>query len=359
MPPYTNKSKPVSYADAIRLLSDPAVREDVEEAYTRLTQAMGTLMQRFSTVAKQMHTIDLQRITAPLKPRWDTIWKEYSQVLWQYRAVAASISARLKLFCTSVLPVTTRNPELQTHRSHEEALHVLQSFITISSEHSNQTRSLLERTLRLIREMVSFHSDFAKVVYQQVSSGQREIQDLAFKISELEKQVQQVFSLNLELAQVGPVHSISSIFRIVKAHGKKPGRSRLPNQPLAFTDELARVAKSYETLETKRSEFAHAQYCAEVRSAQTNFPARVQTTIAPLIADAIHHFESSLVLFLSIWARLRTDCCIIFRWLKDPSTEAPVVSLYQESGKGVYVSLAQSLDVYIGSLDPASITPAA
>ncbi|TFK29565.1 hypothetical protein FA15DRAFT_664113 [Coprinopsis marcescibilis] len=345
------KARPISYAEAVNMLTDKDVCRDVDDACAKLSQAMALLMQRFNAVAKQMHTIDLQRLTKPLKPGWESICKEYQEVACLYRANAGTISGRLKLFCTAVLPVAARVADPRSRRSHEEVTQVLQSFMAITAEHAMHTRSLLKRTIMLIRTMVAFHSELAELVGRQASSGRKEMQDLSVKVDELEMQVRHVCSLNAELTQVGAVHSVYAIFRTVSLFGEKPTKSKIPGQRLALTDDLAKVSKAFESLDTKRNEFAHAEYCAQVRSAQSEFLSRVQTTVSPLISDALLYLESSLTLFLAIWVRLRTDCCEIGHWINHPNFEAPVVSACQQSGKTLYVSLAQCLDVYIAGLD--------
>jgi len=75
------KSKPITYSNAVRTLNDRDVQEDIKDACRRLAQAMSTLVERFDAITKQMHTIDLQRLTSPLKPRWYAI-RKVSATLW-------------------------------------------------------------------------------------------------------------------------------------------------------------------------------------------------------------------------------------------------------------------------------------
>jgi hypothetical protein len=74
MPPPTIPATP-GYLDVIQMLSDPRVKEDTEAACRGLAYAMGESVQMFESIGKQMHTIDLQRISAPFKPRWDAAFK--------------------------------------------------------------------------------------------------------------------------------------------------------------------------------------------------------------------------------------------------------------------------------------------
>ena len=71
--PYTSKPKPISYAEAARVFSGQDVQDDVNGACGKLAQAMSAMLDRFESITKQMHTIDLLRLSAPLKPRWDTM----------------------------------------------------------------------------------------------------------------------------------------------------------------------------------------------------------------------------------------------------------------------------------------------
>jgi len=71
--PYTSKAKPISYAEATRAFNGQDVQDDVNDACGKLAQAMSAMLDRFESITKQMHTIDLLRLSAPLKPRWDTM----------------------------------------------------------------------------------------------------------------------------------------------------------------------------------------------------------------------------------------------------------------------------------------------
>jgi hypothetical protein len=72
---YSSKPKFLTYPEATRAFANEDVREDINDACARLGQAMSKMMDRFDSVAKQMHTLDLQRLAAPLKPRWDALSK--------------------------------------------------------------------------------------------------------------------------------------------------------------------------------------------------------------------------------------------------------------------------------------------
>jgi hypothetical protein len=65
----------LSYADIVQTLNDQAVQQDVNSACTKLAQAMTSMKGKFEAISKQVHTVDLLRHDAPLKPRWDLMRK--------------------------------------------------------------------------------------------------------------------------------------------------------------------------------------------------------------------------------------------------------------------------------------------
>ena len=68
----------MSYSDGVRALVDKDVQDDINDACSKLARAMSTMMDKFDSIAKQMHTLDLLRHTAPLKPRWESIRKVFT-----------------------------------------------------------------------------------------------------------------------------------------------------------------------------------------------------------------------------------------------------------------------------------------
>ncbi|KAJ2914954.1 hypothetical protein MD484_g5441, partial [Candolleomyces efflorescens] len=303
---YSSKPKLLTYPEATRAFANEDVREDINDACARLGQAMSKMMERFDSVAKQMHTLDLQRLAAPLKPRWDALSK-------------------------------------------------------ISAEHAALTRTLLDRALAFLHQMVTFHAELAKLVSRQSASGQKEIHELAVKLSDLEAQVAQVCILNLEVPRPDVTHVTYSTFKIVASSGRRPGRSKIPQQRMlvqALSDDLGRLTLAYQGLESRKNEFAHAQYSAQVRTPQANYLGLPQITVAPLVSDLMLSLENSLGLFLAIWARLKIDCSDILQWISTPApTGMPLVfSGYQESGPALYATLANALDSCVSNIDPNIIT---
>ncbi|KAJ2925308.1 hypothetical protein H1R20_g11732, partial [Candolleomyces eurysporus] len=329
---YSSKPKCLTYPEATRAFADENVRDDINDACARLGQAMSNMMERFDSVAKQMHTLDLQRLAAPLKPRWDALSKEFRELLWQYRNNAGIISGRLKMFCTSVLPIAARNLSGRSRQTYEETVKVLQAFMSISAEHAALTRTLLDRALAFLQQMVAFHAELAKLVSRQSTTGQREIYELAVKLSDLEAQVGQICILNLEVPRPDVTHVTYSTFKIVSSSGRRPGRSKIPQQRMALSDDLGKLTQAYQGLESRRNEFVHAQYSAQVRTPQANYLGLPQMAVAPLVCDLMLSLENSLGLFLSIWARLKIDCNDILQWISTPAPTTVLIGLAPNGG---------------------------
>ncbi|TEB26864.1 hypothetical protein FA13DRAFT_1737070 [Coprinellus micaceus] len=354
-PAPSSKQKCLTYPEAARAFADANLREDLTDACARLGQGLAVLMEKFEAIAKEVHSIDMQRLAAPLKPRWDTLSKDYGTLLWQYRSNAGYISGRLKLLSDSVLPVAARNTSARSRRSYQETVQILQSFMTISAEHAATTRSLVERTVALVQHMVAFHTEISKMVTRRQScAGRQEAYDLATKLSELEGSVRQLCSLNSDLPRSDVTHVSVSAFRIITSCGPKPTRSKTLQRRNVMTEDLHKISQAYSDLELKRSEFAHAQYTAQIRTQQNDCMAITQTRIASLCSDTMLALESTFGFSQSIWARLKTDCCDIFQWLNaaTPTDPPPVLSEYHECGPALYATLAIALDSCVGNIDP-------
>jgi hypothetical protein len=68
-------TKPIFYADAVRIFCDEDVQADLNNACKKLAQSTVDLMQTFDTVATQLHTVDLHGLAAPMLPKWNSIRK--------------------------------------------------------------------------------------------------------------------------------------------------------------------------------------------------------------------------------------------------------------------------------------------
>ena len=182
--PSPNLTRPMSYSDGVRILVDKDVQDDINDACSKLAYAMSTMMDKFDSIAKQMHTLDLLRHTAPLKPRWESmrkvstpraLWLHYylltcwnvasclpgrgwtplaiSHERWSHlrtlKAWAFFLLHRTSIcffnwcehyqvFCTAVLPMAARSIDGRTggkSHYHRESLQVLQSYMTVSGIH--------------------------------------------------------------------------------------------------------------------------------------------------------------------------------------------------------------------------------
>ncbi|KAF8809624.1 hypothetical protein BYT27DRAFT_7093581 [Phlegmacium glaucopus] len=357
--PPTTPSKPMSYSDGVRTLVEKGVQDDINDACGKLAHAMSTLMDKFDSIGKQMHTLDLLRHTAPLKPRWESMRKDVAELLWQFRTNAAVISGRLKLFCTAVLPMAARNIDgISGGKSHyhRESLQVLQSYMTISAEHAALTRSLVERTIRVNTLLSGFSNEFAKLVSRHPISGQKEMCDLSLRVSELEKHIQCLFLVTGDLSSVDITHLMFNSVRLVSSAGRTGGGSKLFRKHVILTGDLSNIGKAYEQLDRKRNEVAHAQYAAQLRQSRTDPVATAHTMLSAFSLDQLLTSESGLSLYLAIWSRLRTDCSDIFHWIKNPpgqSNVPPVILSYLEGGATLYTTLATALDIYAAGVDPS------
>ncbi|KDR77315.1 hypothetical protein GALMADRAFT_139308 [Galerina marginata CBS 339.88] len=353
---YPSKPKPVSYTEVVRAFSGQDVQDDINDACGKLAHAMTAMMEKFDAITKQMHTIDLLRLSAPLVPKWDSMRQDLAELLWQFRTNSGVISGRLKLFCTAVLPMAARNLDAKSARSpsHNESLQVLQSYMSISAEHAALTRTLTDRVFRLSARMVVFVTEFTKLVGRHAVSGQQEMWDLSQRLSELDNQVQHLFTTTSELSITDITHLLFTSSRMISSAGRT-GRSKITRKQIVLDGDLINIGKAYESADRKRNEVAHAQYAAQLRQSRTDPLAVAQTMVSSFLLDQMLTSESGLSFFLSIWSRLRTDCTEIFQWTKNPGQFAvpPIISCYAESGSTLYAALATALDVYCSGIDPS------
>ncbi|KAJ7846341.1 hypothetical protein B0H14DRAFT_934429 [Mycena olivaceomarginata] len=186
------KRKPLSYLDVIRCLNE--LDADFKDSCKTLAQSTVQLIQGFNSISTQLHSVDLQAAMPPVKPQWKSMRREYMELIPILRTNAATCSARLKMFCSVILPLSVRPSSGQSSRSHREKQHVLQSFMTISAEQAALTFQLVEKAMHLNSGTSNFHTEIARATSQRASSGQRELQDLAQKIFLLQKNVENLFS---------------------------------------------------------------------------------------------------------------------------------------------------------------------
>ncbi|KAJ3515614.1 hypothetical protein NLJ89_g1653 [Agrocybe chaxingu] len=346
-----SKSKPISYADAVRTFNDQEVQDDINDACSKLAQAMNAMMAKFDSIAKQMHTIDLLRANPPLKPRWDSMRKDLADLLWQFRTNSTMISGRLKL-----LPLAARNVDRRSGRSpHQaESLQVLQTYMSISAEQAALSRSLVERVFRLSAQIIAFLTEFTRLATHRATSGRKEMSDLAQRLSELETQMQQLFQTSYEVT-ADATHLAFTSSRLVASSGRPAGRSKVTRRPVVLDGDLANIGRAYEHTDCKRNEVAHAQYAAQLRQDRTDPLAAAHAMLCAFLLDELLTSESGLSLFLSIWSRLHRDCNDVYQWITNPTQTATpaAISCFMEQRCNLYTPFAGGLDFYAAGVDPA------
>jgi hypothetical protein len=345
----------VNYADTVRSVNAADVQEDLDNACEQLSSTGIRLMENFDNVAKQLHTIDLLGLTSPFKPQWNTLRKDFRDLLWHFRSNAGFISARLKMFCSVVLPLTARNSS--TSRSHDEKLQVLRSFMSISADHSALTRNLVGNAMKFNNALNTFHTEFLKFSSQRVAAGQRELRELSQKLTDLESSVRQLCLANGKFSSPDVTHFAYSMYRTCASSKRKSTRAKASHQRLALnTPELATIDRLYEQLDLSRNEVAHAQYTAQVCHRKTDAITTAQTTMSTLVSDEMIAIELGLSFFLSIWSRLQSDCTDILHWLQNPrnhpETPGAIVALL-DGGQTLYATVADALDTCVMGIDPS------
>ncbi|THV05761.1 hypothetical protein K435DRAFT_890403 [Dendrothele bispora CBS 962.96] len=355
----TPKLKILSYSDAVQVFKDEDIIANLRDACQKLAQSSVALMATFEDIYNQLHSLDMQGVAPPLKPIWNTYRKEFAEIVWQQRVNAGFISGRLKMFCTVVLPLTVRNNTGSTS-SHHEKIHVLRSYMNISSDHAALTRTLVDKSLQLSANINSFHTDLAKLASQRANGSQRELQELARKLTELENTVRQLVMCLHKLRHIDVTYLAISALRLSSFSGRRPSRTKITHHRLAFPGpDLNSIGKLYERLDATQNEIVHAHYAAQVSHRRTDVLTTARTAIAKLVSDEILTIEAKLSFFMSIWLRLQTDCVEIMRWLENSRNNMPTpasVHSYMESGLTLYASIADALDIYVAGIDPSHFT---
>ncbi|KAG5649430.1 hypothetical protein H0H81_003917 [Sphagnurus paluster] len=183
------KKVTITYADVVHSINAPEVQEDLDNACEQMALTALRLIENFDFITKQLHTIDLLRLSSPFNPHWISLRKQFMDILWHFRSNAGFISGRLKMFCTVVLPLAARN--ISTSRAYDEKLQVLKSFVNISADHASITRNLAGNAMKFNHALNTFHTDFLKFVSERAVTGQRELRELSQKLTELESEVRQ------------------------------------------------------------------------------------------------------------------------------------------------------------------------
>ncbi|KAJ6588461.1 hypothetical protein B0H19DRAFT_207242 [Mycena capillaripes] len=343
------KRKPLSYMDVIRCFND--LEPDLKDACQNLAQSTVQLMQGFDSIAVQLHSVDLQALMPPVKPQWKLIRREYLELIKSARTNAATCSARIKMFCNVILPLSVRPSASQSSRSHREKHHVLQSFMTISAEQAALTYQLVEKAIHLNSVMCNFHTEIARATSQRASSGQRELQDLAQKILLLQTNVQSLYSGSFKLSCPDTPYIAFTAFRLIASSGRQSSKAKLSRYPVTLDNHLSQMSNLFQDLDGTRNEVAHAQYTTQISHRKSDVLSNARTAISDLVPNEILTLEAALSMITAVWLRLQSDSLDIFNWVQNNREPPPCISAYLHGGYTLYSTLANSLDAYAEAID--------
>ncbi|KAJ7135436.1 hypothetical protein C8R43DRAFT_894099 [Mycena crocata] len=332
------KRKPLSYTDVVRFFNE--LETDLKDACKSLAQSSVHLVQGFDSVATQLHSVDLQAMMPPIKPQLGNHVQEYMALVLQIHTNASTISARIKMFCTVILPLSIRPSTGQSSRSHREKIHVLQSYMTISAEQAALTFQLVERAVKLNSVLSNFHTDIARATSQRASSGQRELPDLVKKIVLLQTNILYIYN-NLNLPQR---LSITMIFP----------KCRTCSRTLMVCMYQCTIFDSSSVADSilgARNEVAHAQYATQISHRKSDVLSKARTTVSDLVPIVMVTLEETLSFIMAIWLRLQADCLDIFNWIQSNREPPPCISIYLNGGYTLYSQLASCLDAYVEAID--------
>ncbi|KAJ7164980.1 hypothetical protein C8R46DRAFT_301577 [Mycena filopes] len=341
--------RPLSYLDVVRSLID--LEPDLKDAFKNLAQSTVRLKQGFDSIATQLHSVDIQAMMPPLKPQWNLTRREYLELVGLLRTNASTCSARIKMFCGVILPLAVRPSAGQSSRSHREKRHVLESFMTISSEQAALTFQLVQKTIGLNTTTSNFHTEIARVTSQRASSGQRELQDLAQKISTLQSNVQNLYSASFKLACPDVIYVAFTTFRLVATAGRQSSKTKLSRYPLTLDNDLSEMSNLFQELDGTRNEVAHAQYTAQISHRKSDVLSKARIATSDLVPNQISLLEPILSLITAIWLRLQGDSSDVLHWVQNNREPPPCVSAYLHGGHTIYSTLANCLDSYVEGID--------
>ncbi|KAJ7216572.1 hypothetical protein GGX14DRAFT_50825 [Mycena pura] len=231
------KCKPLSYLDVARCFAD--LEPDLKTASRNVAQSTALLLQGFDSIAMQLHSVDLQAIMPPVKPQWMLLRREYLELTSLLRTNALTCSARIKMFCTVILPLSVRRSSSQSSRSHHEKVHVLRSYMTISAEQAALTFQLIEKAVNFNSAASNFHTEIARATSQRASSGQRELQDLAQKMLVLQKTVKNLYAGNSKLSWPDATYLAFTAFRLIVSGGQQSSKAKLSRYHLVRDNFIA------------------------------------------------------------------------------------------------------------------------
>lgn len=354
-----NRSPPVSftYADAVRAFHDQNIQADLAQACDKLARTTTSLVSRFDNISMDSNRSSQGNWEA-LRPRWNDLRKDFQLLMLQTRTNASFISERLKMFSTNVLPIVARNANSPPSRKLiDEKYPVISSYLTVSTENANMTRSLAGKTLQFCSSLRAFQLEVSRHSRQRISDEHKELENLSRKLSDLDSTVHQICAANVKLASPDVSYMVFSIYRIITSTLRRPGRSKVCQKQVSLGRQTAAIGNLYEQLEQTQNQVAIAQYAFESRKARTD---AVVGEVATLLSDVLLTTESVISLFLAIWSRLQYDCTEMMYWLKGRGDAGvappPCVLVYVEQGKSLYTGIENALDVFVAAFDPSCLT---
>ncbi|KAJ6481711.1 hypothetical protein C8R45DRAFT_1002812 [Mycena sanguinolenta] len=257
----------------------------------------------------------------------------------------------MKMFCSVILPLSVRPSASHSSRSHREKQHVLQSFMTISAEQAALTFQLAEKVMRLNSGTCNFHTEIARVTSQRTSSAQRELQDLAQKISLLQKNVQNLFAESFKLSRPDATYVAFTAFRLIASSGGQSSKAKLSRYPLTLDNDLSQMSNLFQELDGTRNEIVHAQYTTQISHRKSDVLSKARTAISDLVPNEILTLEAALSLITAMWLRLQTDSLEIYNWVQHNREPPACISAYLHGGYSVYSSFSDALDTYVEAID--------
>ncbi|KAJ7057086.1 hypothetical protein C8F01DRAFT_342843 [Mycena amicta] len=349
-----SKRKPLSYLDVARCLFE--LETDLKTASKNLGQSTIHLVQSFDAIATQLHSVDLQGAMPPVKPQWKIIRRDYLELLSLLRSNVLTLSARIKMFCTVVLPLSVRPSGANLVRSHQEKVHVLQSYMTISAEQASLAFSLVEKAVSFNSVLSNFHMEIARATSQRTPSSPRELQDLAQKMTLLHKSVKQLYGGSCKLSCPHATYPAFTAFRLISSAGQQTAKTKLSRYQLTLDSNLSHMSTLFQNLDDARNEIAHAQYTAKMSHRTSEVLSATRTAISDLVPNEMLVVEAILSLVMAIWLRLQADCLDIANWVQNTAQEPPPgISAYLQ-GFTIYATLSSSLDSYAEAIDMQTLS---
>nr|GAT45959.1 tryptophan synthase beta subunit-like PLP-dependent enzyme [Mycena chlorophos] len=322
---------PLSYLDIARCLFE--LEGDLKLASQNLALSTVQLVQGFDAIATQLHSVDIQAIMPPLKPQWKRLRSEYLELLSLLRTNVLNISARIKMFCAVILPLSVQQA---SSRRQQEKAHVLHSYMTISADQAALAFGLVDKAITFNSVFSNFHRELARATSQQTSTSPRELQDLAHKTTLLHKSIKQLYTGSSKLSCPDATYPAYTAFRLIVSAGQQTAKTKLSRYHLTLDSNLAHMSTLFQGLDDARNEIAHAQYAAKMSHRTSEVLSTTRTAVSDLVPRQMLLVETMLSLVMAIWLRLQADCLDIGNWVRSPSMDPPACIAAYSHGSTIY-----------------------